>query len=108
MGFCSKHYKRWRRGTISADGIEIKKKPRCRVADCPEERHMGGYCEQHFNRLLLMKELWVNKIMPIHSNREAIGAGNIPYYAKIINLADISADLDRDYSMELERSEERK
>jgi hypothetical protein len=69
---------------------------------------MGGYCERHFNRLLLMKELWVNKILPIHSSREAIGAGNASYYAEIINLTDISADLDRDYPMELERSGERK
>jgi len=100
MGFCSKHYKRWRRGTISIEGIEVKKRPPCRVVNCPQDRYMSGYCEQHFKRLLLMKELWMNKVMPTHATRGARSRVDRSFLAEVIKLEDIRADLDYDYITE--------
>ncbi len=100
MGFCSKHYKRWRRGTLSTDGTALKKMLVCRVLNCHEERYMGGYCEQHFNRLTLMRDLWLNKVIPADSLQRTETAGESYFQDRGIDPEDIRADLDYDYTFE--------
>ena len=61
---------------------------------------MSGYCEQHFKRLLLMKELWMNKVMPTYATQRAGSRRDGSFRAGVINLEDIRADLDYDYITE--------
>ena len=48
---CSKHYSRWRRGSLSVEWLAANDRPLCRVTSCDRVVVATGLCDVHYQRM---------------------------------------------------------